>query len=79
MKWISWIHTIMSSSKVNIMINGSLSGYVHYQRGLSQGDLLSPLLSVVVADALSVMCSNALSSRILSGVPLGSHGNICHM
>lgn len=41
--------------------------------------MLSPLLFVLVVDALSAMCSHALSLGILTGVPLGDHGTMCHL
>lgn len=69
----------MQSSKANILVNGSLKGYIHYQRRLRQGDLLSPLLFVLVTDVLCEMFSHALYSKILVGVPLGELGNKCNL
>lgn len=68
-KWISWIWSILHTSKANILINGSSSGYVLYQRWLQQSDPFSTPLFVLVGDALSAMCFHALSSRVLSGFP----------
>lgn len=79
LKWISWIRNILETSKVNILINSSSSGYVRYKRGLREGDLLSPLLFVLVADALSAMCSHALTSKILYRVLLNFHNIICNL
>lgn len=73
-KWRGWIKSILDSSKANILINGSPNGYVRYKKGLRQGDPLSPLLFVFVADVLSVMFSNAMRSGILVGVPIGDTG-----
>lgn len=78
-KWTFRIHYILESLKANILINGLHLGYVHYQRSLRESDPFSPLLFVLVADVLSTMCSHALSSRILVGVPLGSLDNLCHL
>ncbi|XP_039127495.1 uncharacterized protein LOC120263599 [Dioscorea cayenensis subsp. rotundata] len=78
-KWLRWISMILCFSKATILINGSPNGYVRYQRGLRQGDPLSPLLFVLVSDVLCTMFDNALNSKILIGVPLGEHGSICNL
>lgn len=61
----------MNSFKASILINASPNGYVHYQRGLHQGNPLSPLLFVLITDVLCMMFSNTLRSHILISVPLG--------
>ncbi|XP_039130342.1 uncharacterized protein LOC120266746 [Dioscorea cayenensis subsp. rotundata] len=78
-KWLGWISSILGSSKATILINGSPSGYVRYQRGLRQGDPLSPMHFVLVSDVLCTMFDNALNSKILIGVPLGEQGSICNL
>lgn len=78
-RWLGWIHNILFSSKANILMNGSPNGYIHYQRGLRPGDQLSPMLFVLVTDALSSMFSHVLRSKILVCVPLGEFGTKCNM
>ncbi|XP_039120313.1 uncharacterized protein LOC120256691 [Dioscorea cayenensis subsp. rotundata] len=57
----------------------NLERYVRYQRGLRQGDPLSPLLFVLITDVLSTLFENALSSHILVGIPVGDFGSICNL
>lgn len=78
-RWISWIKSILFSSKATILINSSQNGYVRYQRGLRQGDPLSPLLFVLVTCVLSSMFRHALRSKVLVGVPLGDFGSRCNL
>lgn len=78
-RWVGWMQSLLFSSKANILVNGSLSGYVRYRRGLRQGDPLSPLLLVLVTDVLGTMFSHALCSRVLIGVPLGNQGPMCNL
>lgn len=33
-RWVGWIQSMLYSSKVNILVNGSPIGYIRYQRGL---------------------------------------------
>lgn len=66
----------MYTSKDSILINGSM-------RVMSDISVvcvpLSPLPFVLAADVLSVMFNHALESHVLHGVPLGRHGNVCHL
>lgn len=39
-----WIHVILQSAKVSISINGSQHGFFNCNRGVRQGDPLSPLI-----------------------------------
>lgn len=78
-KWLAWIENILSSTKANVLVNGSPNGYIRYNRGLRQGNPLSPLLFVLVTDALSAMFNHALDSRVLVDVPLGSFKNRCNL
>lgn len=59
------------------MDNGSPNSYIRYKRGLRQGDLLSPLLFILVTDALSSMFTHALKSKVLVSMPLGDFGSQC--
>jgi hypothetical protein len=70
-KWRDWIRFCISTVKFSILVNGTPSGFFS-SRGLRQGDHLSPLLFVVVMEALSRMLAAALDQGNLTGFSVGS-------
>jgi len=52
-KWIRWMEGYLKSETVSVLVNGSPSTEFLPQRGLKQGDPLSPLLFNIVAEALN--------------------------
>jgi hypothetical protein len=67
-----WIAHCISTVRFSIIINGSPSGFFSSSRGLRQGDLLSPLLFVLVMGALSQMLSATVEIGRLCGFSMGS-------
>ena len=59
-KWRQWIFFCISTVRFSILINGSPYGFFESSRGLRQGDPLSPLLFVLVMEALGRMLDKAV-------------------
>ena len=70
-KWRRWISFCISTIRFSILVNGSPCGFFQSFRGIRQGDPLSPLLFVIVMEALSRLIDKASGVRLLSGFSVG--------
>ncbi|CAL5404505.1 unnamed protein product [Camellia sinensis] len=71
-KWISWMKTCVSTVRISILVNGAPTKEFSPQRGLRQGDPLSPFLFNIVAEGLNILLVRAINLGILRGVHVGS-------
>jgi hypothetical protein len=82
-RWCSWIAHCISSVHFSVLVNGTPSDFFSSSRGLRQGDRLSPLLFVIVMEALSQLFSITVQRGFLFGFSVGSGNNgvinISHM
>ncbi|XP_057739642.1 secreted RxLR effector protein 78-like [Arachis stenosperma] len=58
-RWRAWVAECIMSASISILINGSPSKPFKMERGLRQGDPLSPFLFVLVVDVLNRMIGEA--------------------
>lgn len=79
-KYRRWIQECISYAFFSIVINGSLKSFIEAQRGLRQGDPLSPFLFVAVAEALSRMMKGAENAGLIRGFEVaGDVNHISHL
>ena len=71
-KWRRWISFCLSTVCFSILINGTPYGFFGSPRGLRQGDPLSPLLFVLVMEAVSRMLDKAVHEGRLLGFNVGA-------
>jgi hypothetical protein len=70
-RWRVWIEWCISTVRFSILINGTPEGFFHSSRGIRQGDPLSPLLFVLVMEALSRMVNATIEQGLLLGFSVG--------
>lgn len=70
-KWRRWIRGCLSSAAISISVNGSPTQEFSMQRGLRQGDPLSPFLFIIATEALHVMMMEANQKGIFKGACIG--------
>ena len=74
-KWIKWVRFCISTVKFSVLINGALNCFLPAQRGLRQGDPLSPFPFVIAMEGLNNMIKVAKNTNYLRGFEVATNPN----
>lgn len=74
-KWRTWMASCLSFTSISVLINGSPSKEFRMERGLRQGDPLSPFLFLLAAEALQMLTLDACNKGIFKGLSLAEDGS----
>ena len=69
-KWRSWVAALFLTAETRVDLNGALGESFKPQKGLWQGDPLSPLLFVLVMDTMHSMLQQATTIGLIDKVNL---------
>ncbi|XP_071694266.1 uncharacterized mitochondrial protein AtMg01250-like [Rutidosis leptorrhynchoides] len=70
----------LRSERTSILVNGSPTGEFEVQRGLRQGDPLSPFLFLIVMEGLHLMLHDYMNQNLIRGASVGIQGiKISHL
>lgn len=74
-RWLGWMRTCVTTARISILVNGSPTEEFSPQKGLRQGDPLSPFLFNIAAEGLNVLLKRARVLGLIKGASIGS-GNL---
>ncbi|XP_058726432.1 uncharacterized protein LOC131597777 [Vicia villosa] len=66
-RWLRWMKAIVFSSHMSVMVNGSTTKEFKVEKGLRQGDPISPFLFVIVAEGLKGLVNRAVENGDFKG------------
>lgn len=70
--WIKWIMGAVKSVNYSVLVNGIPHGTIQPQRGIRQGDPLSPYLFILCVDILSHLIKNRVAEGDIRGIRIGN-------
>ncbi|XP_071715184.1 uncharacterized protein [Rutidosis leptorrhynchoides] len=66
-----WIKSCLSSTSISILVNGSPTQEFYPQRGIRQGDPLSPFLFMLAAEGLNEFTKVTIQRGLFKGISVG--------
>ncbi|GKV50472.1 hypothetical protein SLEP1_g57172 [Rubroshorea leprosula] len=73
-KWRGWIKECLSTTWCSVLVNGSPTEEFYLERGLRQGDPLSPFLFLMIMEGLNGLVKKAGTEGLLQGIEIGKRG-----
>lgn len=68
-RWTNWISILLSTDSTKVLLNGRPGDRITHARGLRQGDPISPMLFVIVMEALNSLIREADRRAVLRPLP----------
>ncbi|XP_071689061.1 uncharacterized protein [Rutidosis leptorrhynchoides] len=71
-RWRKWIRSCLTTASVSILVNGSSTREFSLERGIRQGNPLSPFLFILAAEGLNILAKSALNKGLFNGIEVGN-------
>ncbi|KAG6404611.1 hypothetical protein SASPL_136862 [Salvia splendens] len=71
-KWTNWIMECVRTASMSILVNGSPTSPFSLQRGLRQGDPLSPFLFLLISETFNRIVLKGRELGVLKGIKVGA-------
>ncbi|MCI34468.1 RNA-directed DNA polymerase (Reverse transcriptase), partial [Trifolium medium] len=74
--WRKWIKECVCTATASVLVNGSPTDEFPLERGLRQGDPLSPFLFLLAAEGLHVLMQAMVEHQLFSGYSFGMQNSL---
>ncbi|XP_027152248.1 uncharacterized protein LOC113752330 [Coffea eugenioides] len=75
-KWINWIHSCLKTVSYSFNCNGEVKGFATPEKGIRQGDPLSPYLFLICSEGFSNLLKRAEESKRIQGLKISRLGPV---
>jgi len=74
--WRKWITECVGTAKASVLVNGCPTEQFHIERGLRQGDPLSPFLFLLAAEGFNVLMNAVVAAQLFHGYGIGRDSEV---
>ncbi|GAU24262.1 hypothetical protein TSUD_48500 [Trifolium subterraneum] len=75
-QWRVWMKACVMTASASVLVNGSPTAEFCFERGLRQGDPLSPFLFLLAAEGLNVLMTALVRNGSFTPYEVGSHNSV---